>query len=273
MGNIRFLFFDLDGTLLNDKKMVDWEAVDYLTDLKKRKDVHYGFATGRHEMSVTPYLRQNGLDTLLDGMVCNSGADIYYFENREHQQVNYVPVEALKTLVNIYKDYSFLTCGFFNGPHYVTVGTNATMEKVVKRNFFQCISINDVKELAPAPRLLLFYDPKDRNLVAQAVQEHPIAGLYTVLAKEVCEYLDERNSKAAGVSRFLSRYGVEMQDVMAFGDAENDRQIMEKAGISVCMKNGMDSIRALADYTTEKTNNESGIMHFLQRHEDLLKDI
>ena len=108
MGHIRFVFFDLDGTLLNDQKTLDAQAVAYLSDLKKRKDVHYGFATGRHEMSVTPYLRQTGLDTLLDGMVCNSGADIYDFASQQHETVNYVPAEALKKLLEIYQPYDFM---------------------------------------------------------------------------------------------------------------------------------------------------------------------
>ena len=223
-------------------------------------------------MSVTPYIREYGLDHLFEGMVCSSGADIFCFSSGRHIKNHYLPASAVKSLIDAFKEYDFLACGFFTDSEYIAAGINPTLRALIAQNFFSWEYLDDNAKLQPASRFLLLFDPKDAPKAAEAVHTHSFAGLRSVMAESVCEYLDERNSKATGVSRFIGQYGLRMEDVMVFGDAENDRQIMEAASISVCMKNGLESIQALADYTTEKTNNENGIMLFLQQHEDLLQE-
>jgi len=274
MGNIRFLFFDLDGTLLDDRKRIDPELVEYLRDLKKRKDVRYGISTGRHAASVEPYLAQYDLKSLFDGMICNSGADIYFYSPWEHVKNNYLSVNTLCRLLKLFKAYgNFISCGFHSGDQLVTTGENHAVDMLIKRNHYNTSCRPENVALLPAPKFLLLFDPEDRDRVAAAVEEKTVGGLRAVFTEpDICEYVDDRNSKAAGVKLFLERFGVAMGEIMAFGDAENDRQIMCSAGVSVCMKNGGESIRALADYVTEKTNNENGIMDFLQKHEALLRE-
>ena len=55
---------------------------------------------------------------------------------------------------------------------------------------------------------------------------------------------------------------------MAFGDNDNDLEMLRAAGVAVAMKNATERVQKEADYVTDKTNNEDGIMHFLQEHED-----
>ena len=59
-----------------------------------------------------------------------------------------------------------------------------------------------------------------------------------------------------------------MEEVLVFGDGENDLDMMRAAGVSVAMKNGSEEVRERADYVTERTNQEDGIMHFLKTAED-----
>ena len=37
---------------------------------------------------------------------------------------------------------------------------------------------------------------------------------------------------------------------MSCGDADNDRELLESAGLAVVMENGLDSMKAIADYIT-----------------------
>jgi hydroxymethylpyrimidine pyrophosphatase-like HAD family hydrolase len=53
---------------------------------------------------------------------------------------------------------------------------------------------------------------------------------------------------------------------MAFGDSMNDESMILSAGIGVAMKNGLPSIRASAQYATERTNDEDGVAFFLEEH-------
>ena len=51
---------------------------------------------------------------------------------------------------------------------------------------------------------------------------------------------------------------------MAFGDGENDLSMIIEAGIGVAMENGMDFLKANADYVT-KSNDEDGVAAAIDR--------
>ena len=54
-----------------------------------------------------------------------------------------------------------------------------------------------------------------------------------------------------------------MDDVIAFGDEENDLTMIEMAGVGVVMENGSDFMKEKADFIT-KSNDEDGIAYYLE---------
>ena len=52
--------------------------------------------------------------------------------------------------------------------------------------------------------------------------------------------------------------------ILGFGDYLNDMSLLESCGESYCMKNGHPTLKALAKYVTEKTNDENGVMEVLK---------
>ena len=51
---------------------------------------------------------------------------------------------------------------------------------------------------------------------------------------------------------------------MAIGDSENDRNMLEFAGIAVVMGNAPDAIKEIADFVT-LTNNEAGVAYAVEK--------
>ena len=56
--------------------------------------------------------------------------------------------------------------------------------------------------------------------------------------------------------------GIDSSEVIAFGDAENDLEMIQFAGHGVAMGNACDALKDAADEVT-LTNNEDGIAHAL----------
>ena len=54
-------------------------------------------------------------------------------------------------------------------------------------------------------------------------------------------------SKATGVQLLMEHYGIERDEVMAFGDAMNDYQLIRFAGCGCAMENGRPALKAVAD--------------------------
>ena len=57
---------------------------------------------------------------------------------------------------------------------------------------------------------------------------------------------------------------IDPEDVMAFGDSENDIEMLQMAGTAVVMGDGMEKAKAVADYIAEPTYAD-GIMKTLKK--------
>lgn len=59
------------------------------------------------------------------------------------------------------------------------------------------------------------------------------------------------SDKAKGIMNVLDYYKLEAKNAMCFGDGLNDIEMMQFAGISVCMGNGQEETKKNADYVTD----------------------
>ena len=69
----------------------------------------------------------------------------------------------------------------------------------------------------------------------------------------------------AGIKRYLELTGIKREEIIAFGDAENDLDMLRFAGIGVAMGNGAEEVKAAADYVTADIDDdgiEKALKHF-----------
>ena len=76
-------------------------------------------------------------------------------------------------------------------------------------------------------------------------------------------------SKAHALQALLDEWQMTSQQVMAFGDSENDLGMIRLAGIGVAMANGMEEVKQAADLLAE-SNEEDGVAKII---EQLIGDI
>ena len=75
---------------------------------------------------------------------------------------------------------------------------------------------------------------------------------------------NKTESKGNAIKAICEKYGIAHTEAMGFGDYLNDMSLLESCGESYCMKNGHPTLKALAKYVTEKTNDENGVMEVLK---------
>ena len=72
-------------------------------------------------------------------------------------------------------------------------------------------------------------------------------------------------SKLKGIAHLGEVFGFELSEVMAFGDSENDLEMLSGVGIGVAMGNGEDELKDQATHVTD-TNNQNGIAKALSHY-------
>ena len=64
---------------------------------------------------------------------------------------------------------------------------------------------------------------------------------------------------------YVSKYlGFDREQIIAFGDAHNDIEMLQFAARGIAMKNAHDSLLEVADEVTEFTNTENGLIRHLK---------
>ena len=72
-------------------------------------------------------------------------------------------------------------------------------------------------------------------------------------------------SKAEGLKLLCRHLGIDMSEVIAVGDAENDEEMIACAGLKVAMANGSDKVKSLADVIADDNEND-GVAKIIEQY-------
>jgi len=132
-------------------------------------------------------------------------------------------------------------------------------------------------ELGPPSKLLILCETDELDKTTQLVREelngiqqnkeqqnaHVIRGAPPFFV----EILDPTVNKGHGLRQLCQSVGIPLEEVIAFGDGDNDLEFISMAGWGVAMKNAREVVKEAADEVTEWTNDEDGVIKMLQRYE------
>lgn len=261
---IKAIFFDIDGTLVS----FDQTAIsDQLrADLKalQAAGVRIFVCTGRAKQDLvrTGMLR----DVEFDGYVTLNG-QYCYDRDGVYRDVS-ICREDLENACRVLADRPDLTAIMEgNGVTYLNQFSDRA------RELFAFLH-TEPYEVKPAEwmleeRIYQFVPlvEKGSEDVFLSVMPHCV---YTRWHPKGIDILPVGGGKATGIQATLERYGLKPEELMAFGDGDNDASMLRLAGTAVAMGNGEEHIKALADYVTAPVW-EDGVSQAL-RHFGLLAE-
>lgn len=76
------------------------------------------------------------------------------------------------------------------------------------------------------------------------------------------DIVSKETNKGKGLKIVAEDMGISLDEIIAFGDNENDLSMLEEVIYSVAMGNSLDIVKEKVRYVG-KTNNESGVAKFL----------
>ncbi|MBM7602633.1 HAD superfamily hydrolase (TIGR01484 family) [Metabacillus crassostreae] len=81
----------------------------------------------------------------------------------------------------------------------------------------------------------------------------------------VLNVLKEDVSKSLAIVKTLEFFGIDKSEAIAFGDGENDVDMLELVGLGIAMGNGNEKLKNVADFVT-KPSNKDGIDYALKKY-------
>ncbi len=236
----KIVFFDIDGTLVNDEKVIPADAVAAIKQLKDH-GVEPVIATGRAPYFIQPLLEQ----LQIDSYVCLNGSYVVYKGQPIFKHP--IPKHILEKFVQTAtaNKHSLV----YEGEHQF--GTNAEADPFVAE------AVLSLKVGLPEynPDIWKEQDIMQIFLHCESGEEH----LYDELRndfnlirwhKKAMDVLPLGVSKALGIKAMLEKLGLSMTDAAAFGDGLNDKEMLEAVGFGVAMGNSHPELLPFADYVT-----------------------
>ncbi len=250
--NRKLIVFDIDGTLLNSQKEIAASTFESIKALKAAGH-HLAIATGRNYDLAKEVVKAVAFDHYI---CCNGSAA---FMNHELVHSHPLSREGLARLVKV-ADQAGLDL-IFQGLYGMRRHNELSGDKLVSAmtSFGSGEPDYDVD----------FYQREDvyQALTFHSVEQEDIYADFTefdfVRWHEVgVDVIPLGGSKAKTIAILADKLGVSLADTIAFGDGDNDREMLRLVGHGVAMGNASQAVKACADEVTA-SHDEDGIYQSL----------
>lgn len=262
---IKLVVFDLDGTLLTSKSEISNKSKEAIKSLRK-KGIKVAIASGRIASMLKYFYEDLDLD---DFVISSNGACIEDLSiNKPIQQLfsdpedskkvvefcvkHHIECNILKREASYFQSYSERVSKFKLYNDHAKEANSEEIEIIYYED-----GIADYNNIG---KLLIYeMNQKKIEMVKKFVSENT---KLTFLSSGI-GYLDVCSvgvSKGNAVKKVAEYMGIELEQVCAFGDYDNDISMLEIVGIAIVTANGSENTLKHADYIT-KSNDDEGIAH------------
>ena len=268
---VKIVVFDLDGTLYDSHKHIDKDTVHKIIELEQ-KGIVVGIVTGRFYEELDEVIEKLKLREYNGFVASSNGLEIHDFLDGKIKCFTRLSKDEVKELIEEAKKhhmisyvwqngrYSMFDISFMNGlkklasvipfnVHYIRALRETEFEKSISLE----VPLYDKVCFAGLPIL---------KLKKSILNQHPEYRFYDVgrLGTELCK---KDVGKLEAIQFICRKKNTSIDCVMAFGDNGNDVNLLASCGYGVAMRNGSAQAKKAAKYISNYTNNEQGVLRFI----------
>ena len=267
--DIRVIATDMDGTLLDPKGQLDLPRLEKILDKLDQCDIRFVIATGNEVHRMRQLLGHLAERVVL---VVANGARI--FENNELIQAQTWDDAMVDKALGHFKGREcqdqFVVTAMNGG--FVKEGTVFTeldkfmtpemIEKLYQRMNF--VDEFDSSLFGGVLKMSMVVGEERLDSVLQEVNDLFDGRVRAVSSGYGCiDILQDGIHKAWGLVELLKRWNLKPEQIMAFGDSENDIEMLELAGISYAMENAEEAVKRVATKVAP-ANSQAGVYKVLE---------
>ena len=262
--NYKLIAIDLDGTLYNDNIIITQKTINALMKAQEM-GIRIAISSGRplpglfHARDTLKLQKHHGM------LVSYNGGKVVDTTTHEILYENTIPLELCIKILEHIKKYPVHPMIDDGKVLYVENKNAYRVHEEYTNNSMDCVEIPSLIDFLDFPlvKILTSVDPVKLSEVLKVIGE-PFKGKVDFIqtAPFYIEAVPVGTSKASGLTKVCKKLHISPDEIIAFGDAANDLEMVQFAGYGVAMGNACDELKACANEVT-LSNNEDGIAHTL----------
>lgn len=267
--DVKLIALDLDDTLLNDERKISDGNMSALQECAE-KGIYVVLCSGRAEDAILPFVRRLEIAGKEAGryIIAINGCSVFDMHKREQIFCKKVYGEILTRANEIAENFGLFSEVYTADTIFYGKETKWTRLDVelcglkgkLVENYADFIKKDFTKMLVPG-------EP-ERLLELQKILRAEFGERAVIFTSKpyFLEILPPHCGKGEAVEWLSNELGFGLEKTMGFGDSMNDESLIKMTKYGVAMTNGLDAIKEIADFVTEKDNNHDGVGDFLRKH-------
>lgn len=243
---VKAIFFDVDGTLVSHTLRAVPESTRKALELLSEKGILRVLATGRHMLELDQLPLR---DITFDGYITMNG-QLSLDARGNVIGSNPITGEDKTALIRLFREKAIPLSLVEKDRMYV----NFVNEQVTKAQWAISSPVPEVGE----------YNGEEIYQAVAYLDDDGEKELFRHLPGCKATRWDDHGidiysasgGKVIGIREYLKLMGISREQTMAFGDGENDMDMLRFAGCGVAMGNAEEAVRSCADYITDHIDND-----------------
>lgn len=266
-NKLRLVLCDIDSTLINSNRELTPKTKKMIEKLHE-KGVYFGLASGRPVDELQKYAPHWGFGFAFDFLIGMNGSELW--DNLKQKQIDSYKLkrEWIQEILKAMKPFPSNAFIYQDGM-LVAQRIDDAMKKSAVTSQKPIHVISSDKELYEHENAkIMFRMSKEQTLeVEEYFKNHPNPYYKAFKTQStLIEFADRRISKAYALKILCDNHDFSLENVWSFGDTTNDNTMLEASGRGICMLNGSDDTKAIADEITRYDNDHDGVAMYMQEH-------
>ncbi|MGL5356373.1 MAG: Cof-type HAD-IIB family hydrolase [Cetobacterium sp.] len=259
---MKSIALDLDGTLLNSEKDISQKNISILRKLYN-DGIEIFIVTGRMYSATQRVINKIGLPLIA---ICYNGAKVINSKDNSVIFEQSLPEDIVKILIEISrKNKNHLN--LYQNEEWLVEDTDNWQTKYYEKNIgFGPIEKNFDNLESYRMTKALFVDERVNLIKIENEINNRLGGKVhlTYSQEKYLEVLNYDVNKGKTLEKILVEKKLDLESCIAFGDANNDKEMLMAVGCGVAMGNAEEELKSIAKYITDR-NDEDGVSKFLER--------
>ena len=263
----KLIAIDMDGTLLKDDKSIT-EITKKSLKRAQELGVKIVLTSGRPIQGIKNYLDELELTGEEDYVIGLNGALICKTSDYSVVSSNATLTgKDLKYIYNKVKGLNTYVHAFTNEGDLVNKISKFS-DNEEKRLNIKIKQVDFLEDVSDSDEILKVVLEEEKEVLDRITSNIPkeLFEEYTVIRSVdfMIEFMNRGCNKASGLQKLGEYLGISKEEIIAIGDAENDIEMIEYAGLGVAMGNAKEEIKSIADFIT-KENEEDGVAFVIEK--------
>lgn len=249
---IKWIFLDMDGTLLDSQKNLPKDFFKLKSQLEAQ-GIQFGLASGRQYARIRTVVSPYDDDFMYitdNGTMC-----FHHHQNLIKQEIEHeLAIQMIKTIIT--EMNIDLVVNTTQGAVFHSSVSQDILEDL-KEYYEDYRFVDDFTTLTGITKLSL-YDAKDEFFNKEVLDQYKSLANVTGSGPTWIDIVSKESSKGHALNDLAHLYQVDLSEVMVFGDAMNDYDMLKIVGHPVIMANA-DPFLKQQGYRMTASNDEDGV--------------